>query len=44
MDQIMRCCITLEDGRTTLEPSYVERLRKLVSPIFDRYPIRRAWL
>lgn len=44
MEKTIRHCIVLEDGRTWLAPDYVERLRRLVSPVFDRYPISCAWL
>lgn len=44
VEQTIRHCVVTEDGRTRLEPRYVERLRALVTPILDRYPVRRAWL
>lgn len=44
VEKTIRHCVVTEDGRTRLEPRYVERLRVLVSPILDRYPVRRAWL
>lgn len=44
MEQTIRHCVVMEDGRTRLEPSYVERLRRFVTPVLDRYPVSRAWL
>lgn len=34
----------LDDGRTRLVPELLVRLSSYVTPVLDRYPIRRAWL
>lgn len=44
VEQTIRHCVVTEDGRTRLEPSYVERLRTILTPVLDCYPVRRAWL
>ena len=44
MEQTIRHCVVMEDGRTRLEPSYLERLRTIMTPVLDCYPVRRAWL
>ena len=44
VEQTICHCVVMGDGRTRLEPSYVERLRMIVPPVLDCYPVRRAWL
>lgn len=44
VEQTICHCVVMGDGRTRLEPSYVERLRMIATPVLDCYPVRRAWL